>query len=121
MSKLYDQLKNAAFARRAALERKSKPRAPAAAGDKPPRALSEQKIVADQQWRETIESKLQEAERQLVPSASPPPLEPLTEIRGREATLAKLEEASQLQAALEADALLRAREREDVERSLHAR
>src|SRR5690242_4928237 len=121
MSKIYDQLKNAAFARRAALERRSRGKAPPPLAEKPPRSLSEQKVVDDGQWREQIETKLQAAERELVPSASPPPLEPLDAMRERESTLAKLQEASRMQAEIEMQAFEHAREREAVESALRAR
>src|SRR5437764_889418 len=121
MSKLYDQLKNAAFARRAALERRSKSRTPSRKVEAAPRSLSEQKVVDDGQWREQIENKLHEADRSLESSASPPPLEPVETLRERELTLAKLEDASRMQAELEAQGFERAREREQVERALHAR
>ena len=79
MSKLYDQLKNAAFARRSALERRSKSKSPASrSGEKAPRSLAEQKVLREGEWRAEIETKLQEADRELIPvHETPVPQEPL--------------------------------------------
>ena len=68
MSKLYDQLKNAARTRKQALERKAEPAAPQAEPlpTDPPltgKALDD----SESHWREEIEDKLREADRDLAP------------------------------------------------------
>src|ERR1700752_2284234 len=102
MSKLYEQLKNAAFSRREALERKSR--------RKSSRSLAEQKVVVDSEakWREEIEDKLQAADQELT-----------SDIREREATMATLAEAAQRRAEAEAKALERVRGRQEAAHSPH--
>ena len=123
MSKLYDQLKNAAFSRRQALERKS--RKASTGGSSSTRAAPagrspvEQGVVDDEQrrWRDEIEGKLHEADLELIPTA---PHDDAEEIREREATMAKLAGAAQRRAHAETRALEHARDRAEAERALHA-
>ena len=75
MSKLYDQLKNAAFSRRQALERKPGKAAasPASGQAELPASLADQEILDDPRshWRDEIEGKLHEADRELIPGPAP--------------------------------------------------
>ena len=105
MSKLYDQLKNAAVSRKQALEKKArKPaRAKAAAAPKP---VAEQEVFDDAQhtWRDEIAGKLHEVSEQLegarLDSAAPlgsiqiPEFDTAADFRERETTMATLAEAA---------------------------
>jgi hypothetical protein len=135
LSKLYDQLKNAAFARKQALDPKKPKRgaARAKAAEPEPAKLVDQKVIDDEsgRWRDEIAGKLHEVDEQLehvAPVTGPAPLSTITipefdsaaEIREREATMAKLADAARKRVDAEAAALDRAREREKAERALHA-
>ncbi|MGZ5085360.1 MAG: hypothetical protein ACXWBZ_18475, partial [Usitatibacter sp.] len=125
MSKLYDQLRNAAFSRKQALERKPRKSAVAPSSSPtssaPARPLADQKVVDDdsRRWREEIEGKLHQADRELI-GGPPPPLDDADDIRGRESTMATLAEAAQRRANAEARALERARDPAAAERALQA-
>jgi len=119
VSKLYDQLKKAARTRKQALEAKAQKPAPRAAPASTDPPISG-KVLADSDahWREEIEGKLQEADRDLV-SHAPVGEEP-EDLRERELTMATLAEAARRRAEAETRALERARERQEAERALHA-
>ncbi|HST03044.1 MAG TPA: hypothetical protein VLJ84_15400, partial [Usitatibacter sp.] len=119
MSKLYDQLKNAARTRRQALERKGGKPAPKAGLPSTDPPVSG-KVIADSEshWREEIEGKLQEADRDLVPNA--PVADGPEDLRERGLTMATLAEAARRRAEAETRGLERARERQEAERALHA-
>ncbi|HEY2630546.1 MAG TPA: hypothetical protein VGI57_15560, partial [Usitatibacter sp.] len=120
MSKLYDQLKKAALERKA--RRSSSPNSGPSGKDLHPHAgkdfhaKAESAPDAESNWREEIRSKLQEAERDLHHPAVPD----AEELRERESTMATLAEAAQRRAEEESRALLRAQDRAEAERALHA-
>ncbi|MBC8022279.1 MAG: hypothetical protein H7Y14_04125, partial [Burkholderiales bacterium] len=133
MSKLYDQLKNAAFSRKDALEKKERKPLRAKAQEKAPQPLAEQRVIDDEQgaWRNEIAGKLQAFDQQLegAPSRDGPPalgtiqipeFDTAEDFRDRRATMATLAEAARKRVEAESNALDRARDREKAERALHA-